>query len=506
MRHDGYIGRRDFLRTALIVGAAGATFGIAGCSPKDDTGTTAVSGAEVSWDEETDVVVVGYGGAGAAAAIEANQAGAQVVIFEKGNFAGGSTALCGQAIFGVNTRTQQEAGITDSVEGALAYFKCVGDGKEDMWLWLLENSGAAVDWLIDLGMEVPAKMGIPGLTVGGQEALFTDVTPIVARSHWSTGLWSVLQSTVEEAALDVRMQTPVTALITDPATGSVIGVKANDGSKDVLVKANKGVILAAGGFSRNARLKQDFVSQYETLSTAGLWDDGDGLNLAASVGASLGWFGLNCSPNWTDPPRPCNFMITGVDEFGFEASWITVNEAGKRFTNERAFYALTGMDILNQTGGHAWVLAGGPNAVQGIEHNTSGVSPLNNMVTGETLADIADALGIDPAALESTVAEWNQFCENGTDAAFGRPSELYPFAEGPYAAAEVMCGEGSTFGGANINTDCEALSALTDEPIPGLYVAGVNNTALGRFYTCCGSAVMQAIVTGRIAGINAAAR
>jgi fumarate reductase flavoprotein subunit len=452
------------------------------------------------------VIVVGYGGAGSSAAIEAREAGAQVIMFEKGNLPGGSTAICGQAIFGVNTKLQKEMGIEDSIEETLAYFKCVGDGKEDMWRMLLEKSGEAVNWLMDRGMEVPAVEAMPGLTLGGQEALYADVTPPIPRTHWSTGLWPILQTGVQDAGIDIRLETPVTALISDPATKTVIGVKARNGSRETYVKANRGVILAAGGFSRNPEMKLNFVSQYEILSIAGSWDDGDGLKLGASVGAGIGYFGLMNSPDYTDPLTKCTFLLSGSTPMVGTPPYITINEQGQRFTNERAFYSYVADDILAQNGGHAWVFTAGAHGLDGLADQQSSIPvPINNTITGETPEDVARSLGADPAVLLATIAEWNNACASGGDGAFGRTEDLYPFVEGPYYAAEVKCGDGSTFGGVIINTNCQALDFLTGEVIPHLYATGVNSAALGRFYPSCGTAVMTSVVTGRIAGAHAAA-
>jgi succinate dehydrogenase/fumarate reductase flavoprotein subunit len=502
------IDRRGFLRGVLTAGVAGAALGIlSGCGPSSNaSGAGQGPGVEPNWDEETDVVVVGYGGAGACAAIEAQSAGARVIVFEKGNFAGGSTAICGQAIFGVNSKLQKEMGIEDSVEEALAYFKCVGDGKEDMWRMLLEKSGEAVDWLMDRGMEVPAVEAMPGLTLGGQETLYADVTPPIPRTHWSTGLWSILQSGVQDAGVEIRLETPVTALITDPATNTVIGVKARNGSRETYVKANRGVILAAGGFSRNPEMKLNFVSQYEILSIAGNWDDGDGLKLGASVGADIGYFGLMNSPDYTDPVTKCTFLLSGSTPMVGAPPYIAINEQGQRFSNERKFYSYIADDILTQKGGHAWVFTAGPHGLDGLADQQTNIPlPIDNTITGETPEDVARALGADPDALLATIAEWNTACANGGDGAFGRTEDMYPFTEGPYYAAEVKCGDGSTFGGVTVNKDSQALNILTGEPIPHLYAAGANSAALGRFYPSCGAAIMTVVVTGRTAGAHAAA-
>ena len=119
---------------------------------------------------------------------------------------------------------------------------------------------------------------------------------------------------------------------------------------------------------------------------------------------------------------------------------------------------------------------------------------------GETLQELAENMGVPAKNLSATIEAWNASCATGTDAQFGRTTGLYPLESGPYYAAEVRPGCASTFGGVTVDESMRVLSALGNEPIPGLYAAGMNTMASGRFYPTCGYAVACALATGRIAG------
>ncbi len=494
--------RRSFAGTAGAITCAGLLgLGMGGIAP-------AAKAKEVTWDEETDVVVVGCGGAGASAAMMAKDGGAEVIIFEKGGTFGSGTALCGQAIMGVGTKQQEEAGYHDTVDEALKYFVEVGDGEEEMFRVILEGTKPAMEWLEGMGCEfVSDEEAIPGITRGGQEDLYAHITASVPRTHWPvSGIWPHMLEKLENDGFDLRLYTPVTSLVIDD-DGAVLGVVAQDEDGNVShVKARRAVVLAAGGFSRDYDMKRLLISKHKIWCGAGIQDDGDGLRLGLQAGSMVGYFGAMMSVIYGDPNAPCSPLITGTSVMEGHPPFIVVNEEGVRFTDEGKFYELMAEDVIKQHGGHGFLISCGDDLTCMKIHSSNGdVSYPNNLVKADTLDDLAAQLGIDAEALKKTVEDWNAFCESGTDSLLGRTRDLVPLGEGPYGAAEVVAGDGSTFGGPVVDPDMHVISALTGEPIPHLYAAGQNSAALGRFYPCCGSAVATCIVTGRIAGTNAAA-
>lgn len=499
--------RRSFVRGALAVGAslAGAA-ALGGCSEKN--GIDSVESG-VEWDEETDVVVIGYGGAGAAATLEATSAGLNVIVLEKDIMAGGATNLSGMsAVIGVNSSIQKELGIEGSVDDAVEYYKQVSNGEESIWRAIWEMSGETIDWLIELGVNFPAVEGeTPGLVTSGQQEKYKDITPAIPYSHFcSDAFWPHLAEAVDATEADVRLSTPATELVVDSETGGVIGVRAKDGAKETLIKANKGVVISAGGYHRSDKLRKRLVTPNEIIQVGTTYDDGDGMLLGVSVGAGTGYFGFVNYPSYTDPTVSCMMLLDGSTRMEGNPPYILINEDGRRFINERAFYSYIATAIMEQPNGHAWVLSSGPSALDGLSDQRvdEPVEP-NNPVVGDSLAEVAEALGVDPAALEATVASWNSACEEGSDPILNRESEFFPLSEGPYYAVELRCACNSTLGGLMINEKCQVLNALTDEPIPHLYAAGSSTMGMGDFYELSGSAVGNAVIGGRIAGRNVSA-
>ena len=494
--------RRIFLKGAGTVAIATGAI-LWGCAPRSEQGEgSSESKVPTTWDEETDVVIVGGGGAGTSAALAAAEAGASVIVLEKSAMTGGSTALCGQAIMGVGTSVQKEAGIEDSVEEAMKYFSEVGDGREDLVRFVVEHRAEAVEWLIDLGMEVPAVIGNPGLVFGGQEKECADLTAPVMRTHYATqpnpGLWPVLQKALDnEENVDVRTNTPATALVQNPQTGEVLGVMAGE-KGETAIKARKGVVLAAGGYARNPDMMRALISRHEVQTTANEGDTGDGMNLGLSAGCGAGYFGMLSNVQYSKPISPCAFIVLGPDTMEGKPPFICVNMKGERWSNERKFYSYICDDLLKQPEGRAFVLTCGNEGLTGLG------KAADEAYKADTLTDLAGQMGVDADTLSATVEQWNAGCAQGTDAQFGRESELYPLERGPYYAAEVKPGCASTFGGITVDTDMRAIAAVTGQPIGRLYAASMNSMALGRFYPTCGAAVATAITTGRQAGANVA--
>ena len=195
-------------------------------------GGALAQGLPEKWDDEADVVVVGYGAAGAAAAAEAHDAGADVLLLEKLAFPGGNALLCGGAVYGAGTSVQKELGIDDSPEQMAKYYEQIKPGlnKPEFIEIISAKSAEAVEWLLSHGAKVPAKYGVPGLTAGGFENLYEHITPARTRSHWveggGPGLFAAFKNAVDSRGIRVRFNTPATRLIRNPATGDIVGVRA----------------------------------------------------------------------------------------------------------------------------------------------------------------------------------------------------------------------------------------------------------------------------------------
>jgi flavocytochrome c len=485
--------RRDFVKGLAVAGAVTAAGGVlAGCQ-KGDT----VSLVPEKWDEEVDVVVIGLGGAGAAAAIEAHDAGAEVIILEKGVMAGGSTSMCGQCIYGAGTSVQKALGIEDSAEDMFNYYKAVCDGDQEIMKLLCDNSADDIEWLINLGMKVPAEIGMPGITIGGVEPLFAHVAPPVPRSHWSSSegnLWPILLKAIEDRGIKYYLETPASKLITNGQ--EIVGVTATKEGKPWQIKAGKGVVIAAGGFSRNKEMLYNLVSSAELVPFTCLTDDGDGIKMAQSAGAAVAFVdGILDVPTWKNPEIPNSFLIS-PEYIAGQPPYIVVNLNGNRFVDETTFYEYSNPKILAQPESICFVIASGEAGKNAIL--------TQDVKSSETIEGLAQELGIDPAGLAGTVKKWNQYCQDGQDPDCGRAKLFSPIDSGPYYGGATYPGFAATMGGIKVNTKSEVLDALSSQPVARLYAAGCGAASYGRFYPGCGSQVNQIICTGRIAGKNVA--
>lgn len=382
---------------------------------------------------------------------------------------GGSTALCGQAIMGVGTSVQKAAGIEDSVEEAFGYFSTIGDSREDLLRLILENSADTVEWLIGLGAQFPAEIGNPGLVYGGQEVEREDLAKPVMRTHYAVkpepGIWPVLENAALASPLiHAELNCRVTGLIQDAPGGRVLGVVSESGKT---YAARKGVVLSAGGYARNPQMMNALISRHMVQTTANLQDTGDGLNLGLAAGASSGYFGMLSNVQYSKPVSPCVFIVLGPDTMEGKPPFILVNANGCRWSNERKFYSYICTDLLAQPNGVGYLVTCGEAGLKGLGYAAE------QAYRGETLQELAENMGVPAKNLSATIEAWNASCATGTDAQFGRTTELYPLESGPYYAAEVRPGCASTFGGVTVDESMRVLSALGNEPIPGLYAAGM---------------------------------
>ena len=453
-------------------------------------GGLVVDATSVPWDRETDVLVVGCGGAGAAAALHAAENGAEVLVLEKGSMTGGNTARCGQAIAVGGSDEQAAIGIEDSPEAFAEYLKASGQGDPELLGIIGLESLNTYKWLCSIGVEVPPVNDSPGVTFGGNH----DFPPEIPRTHWTYGIWPVLDQALADAGIEVLLETPATALITDVHTGEVVGAVAGS---DTLIKARKGVVLSAGGFTNNPDLVYDYVTTLPFVSIAGVTDDGDGIALGQSIGAGVAFLDSgNDVPCYPGIKNACPYFVESTSA-GDKPAYIGVNKNGKRFVNEYDFQIPINRAIMQQPGGMCYIVVG----ETGLEY--AGIDMELTTKTSDSIEGLAEAIGLDPQVLSQTVEEWNANCAAGTDPLFGRSQVLKPI-EGPtYAAAEICPGFANTLSGLKTDKETRVLTALGGRPIARLYAAGNNGSFMGRMYCTCGMAVSGSITTGIIAGNNA---
>jgi succinate dehydrogenase/fumarate reductase flavoprotein subunit len=467
--------------------------------------------SEDTWD----VIVIGGGGAGLAAAVTAAEQGASVLLFESEHELGGSTQLSAGLFTAADTSVQRGLGIEDSAEKFFQHYM-------DLNHWMLkpglvrtfcENSGPTLEWLIGLGLEIPARESgnahMPGLCQAGVEDIWRGHVP----KDQGYGLVQVLDKARRALGIEVVLGTRVQSLSME--SGRVVGVVADD----IEVRAGA-VVVASGGFAQNPALVDRY---YPVANAAGAslfvvaapGSRGDHLGFAAQVGSAItgeGW-GLMLPTayfqrhhHWTSgfPPK----------------SRIYVNGHGRRFMDEDASYAVSTGIIEAQVGG-AWAVFD-ETARMNLPVGYTDWTPervqeeadAGRTVRADTLADLAAKMGVPAGALEATVARWNSQLPAGIDDDFLRHRTLTnkgstanpdPIGQGPYYAVKVLPAElVCTHAGMEIDGDASVLGG-NGTPIDGLFAAGEAGAGLlGLRYVGGGNAVANALTMGRIAGRSAA--
>lgn len=434
-----------------------------------------------------DVVVIGGGAAGIAAASEAKDAGASVLLLEKQAGMGGNTIISGGIIYATGTQAQKDAGIEDSVEALVDYWFQRAEGNADKALLTMvaEKSNATIEWLQAGGVQL-GNLGPTGLSPVPR-ALYT--------ANGGSGFIVPMAQLIQNKGVDVRTETPAVALLTNEA-GAVVGVEAiaADGHK-VTVNA-KSVVIATGGFDGSQAMMRKYSPEYaDELFYAAAGNTGDGINMAIEVGADTvfkgGVIGLRgiLPTSFADATNGLVWM-----------PYLMVNEIGERFINESTDYPVVHTALAKQH--HAYLIF---DATQMSAAVVAGLIDEGYAFTGNTLEELADAMKVDEATFLATVARYNEL-KGQEDVDFGKAAAaMTGVGEGPYCAVRVRPATIGTMGGIKVDLDMHVLKA-DGTAISGLYAAGAcaNGDFFYKEYPASGTSIMMCFTTGRIAGENAA--
>ena len=459
-----------------------------------------------------DVVVVGSGGTGMAAAASAAGEGAKVLVFEKLPMIGGSSAFAGGAIAAGNTKAQARAGEKDTTPEGFAKIwlddqkRSYQGGNSNYPDEALVRSMTAsftetIDWLeetVGHTFAKPRPFGYGGPNYAHAPA--ESPVPASGRGSSPAGGRFVIKNVkiyLDKLGVPVRTSTPVDSLIMDEK-GAVAGVRAHDKTKRYEVSA-KAVVLATGGFAHSREMMEKLVPVYAPFvdkSVASVGDTGDGIRMAVEAGGVMyddAWvIGLYVSS--LDPKLSKTY--TSKDKY---KDRVFVNEKGERFVNEDLPY-LTDPVAMQKS---AWAIVDSSNEKNAALLNEC--KDLKIAAKGATWAELAKAMGVPADALERTMTDYNKACETGVDKTFGKPAAyLKPFLKAPFYAVRVVPQTGGTMGGVKVNDKFEVVRA-DGTPIQGLYAGGevINRPYYNRVYTS-GTGLGIAYTSGRIAGENAA--
>jgi succinate dehydrogenase/fumarate reductase flavoprotein subunit len=542
----GEISRRRFLTGGVAVVGAASLGMLAGCSSQDGGSAPggSQSAADITWDAETDVVVVGFGGAGASAAIGASDAGASVILLEKApeKDAGGNTSVSGG---GGLYPTE------DKVQEAFEFLrfqmpKSIIDDEEIHGF--VDELVSEVQWLEDHGATVDVIDGTPGGAMYAHHPLASGLNKQLRVGGNGAGLFKFLKGATEgSAGVEIRYETPATRLLFNAETKEVFGVVAQGPGGEVNIKAKKGVVLACGGFENDPFMRNTFYAPEVPIYPCGTpYNTGDGLRMVEPLGvklrgfSSIEWGCHCCKPASEEVGVHVGFTFLGLEPW---ANAIMTNDQGKRFVNEtqpvvgsfpiilRPLHEKSqipelafDMDTLRYTNLPMYMVFGETRINAGPLFNGASKNAGNHwthihdwytwsddnqveitkgwITKADSLEELATKLNIDPAGLKATVEAYDAACASGSDAEFGRTEILSPIGNGPFYGCEMGLGIINTQGGPARDAAHHVLD-WDNKPIPRLYSAGEFGSIYVFLYQGAGN--VSEIFGGRVAGANAAA-
>lgn len=459
-----------------------------------------VEEGETAGDMSADVVVIGAGGAGLCAAIEAKDQGAgTVILLEKMASIGGTTFTSQGVIGAYGSDLQKEMGIELTFEEMYDNLMSNASYHLDPALTTitLEKSGETINWLADrVGMNfTDVKVGYGPLQMMHQV------------EGAGAGMAEPFSKSLDDAGVELMLETKATELVMN-ADGSVGGVKAEKAGSEFTITA-KSVVICTGGYAYNPELTARFTP--ELAGTFGIGfpgSTGDGIIMASNVGAATTHTDdMMCVLKDYTIMAEHNGTSATASNNGFMSlpNMIMVGAEGKRFVNEKDQGYMTQklngpvFDQMHKDGlGYVWAISD-----QAAIDATGGKTKRNldlEYVTGNTIEEFAANLGVDAAGLEETINNFNAYVDAGYDQEFRRTGDELAKLTAPYVAIPLVPCEIITYGGIARNENAEVLRA-DGTSIPGLYVAGeasANSAYMGFTLANC-------FAWGRIAGANAAA-
>lgn len=472
----------------------------------------------IAWDGQYDVVVAGFGGAGAVAASTAADEGASVLLVEKApeGHEGGNTRYCGQLfVYG-----------DEDEEATAAYYRALyGQHQipDAMFNVFVKNVAHMYDVVANLfGLDKKDFVNYTGTNLGYMSPEYPEFpgSDHISLNSLHTGysdgyFWQQYRKLVTDRSdkIDVWFESPATHLIQDPTTKTILGVQVERDGKVLNIRANNGVVLATGGFENNPEMVADYLglTQYNCLGS--LYNTGDGVSMALEINADL-WHMeayeglLSFAGSCVAVPAGERAGSMSTRPFASGAS-IMVAGDGSRMIRE------------NETSRHghvkqgdAWVNIRRPlksyiicTAAVYEAAVASNNFPQNaiNVQQASSIKELAKLIDMDPDALTATVERFNGYAKDGYDPEFGRtPSSMAPITGNSFYAIETNANMLNTQGGPRRNENAEVLD-VSGNPIPHLYSAGELG-GITAFQYNGGGNMAECIIFGQIAGKNAAAK
>jgi 3-oxo-5alpha-steroid 4-dehydrogenase len=478
---------------------------------------TPIAAASItSWDDEADVVIAGYGVAGAAAAVEAARAGADVLVVERTGSWGGAAAMAGGFIYlGGGTALQKACGFDDSVDNMAAFLNvAMGPGADkDRIADYCAGSVAHFDWLVGCG--VPFKeeffsepgwepMGDQGLMYSGGENSFpfnTIATP-APRGHVpqmqnkkqgeaSAGymLMKPLVETATTAGARALYDARVQSLIVDP-DGRVVGLRGRRYGTELSIRAHSGVVLAMGSFAYNDAMVAQYAPRIAGRPAASIEQhDGQAIRMAQALGADLAHMDATEVAIFIDPQQ----LVRGI----------LVNGRGQRYVAEDTYPGRIGQLTLYHQDNAAYLIIDSDAQDEAMNSWSPKLMLRPATWVADTVADLERDMGLTPGSLQATVAAYNEGAARGEDPLLHKKPEWLRPIGSPVGAIDLCENTGGfTLGGLRTSLDAEVLH-VSGEPIPGLFAAGRSTAGLAAWGYASGVSLGDGSFYGRRAGRSA---
>ena len=544
MSKSTQVSRRNFVMGMGLASASLAVAGLAGCSSPAPAKEENTASPEEAWDRETDILIVGSGYAGLCAAIEAAQAGSEVVLLEKNTVLGGNSILCaGNAQFGGGNSVQKAAGLEDTPERFYNEVFEYGSNRAvpELLHTFVDHANECVDWMQD-------ELGIvfkENITQNEGHSVPCSLTPDKSNAYPGSGgisYWYAMHEKAVDLGTEILLEHKATKFI-QAEDGTVIGMEVEADGATKRFKARKAVILGSGGWKSNEAMRLNYDPRLNSdLSAGGLpyvETTGELTNEAVNIGAGTRDMSFVCEfrfkwgtrfyqvwmPADIENPPSTGVGMT-INDF---SNVVLVKGDGKRFVDENAakvypqepFYDA----YLNlETPRSVWAIVDANGAeglkwdVEALKSPAEDKAPYLNpdyVAIGDTLDDLATKIGVPADALKSEIERYNGFAAAGSDEDFGKEVIDAPLETGPFYAVKIQFFAHDQMGGLVANTKgqvCKRSEHAGPDPIeldkqeiiPHLYAAG----------ECVGGYVGKDrghgkisiyMVFGRIAGQNAAA-
>lgn len=453
----------------------------------------------------TDVLIIGAGGSGLAAANAAIRENKKVIVIDKMPQVGGATALSGGLFIGPGSKLQEELLEVKNDSAEIAYNDLLIGGEDNdksLLKLFTDNSGPTIDWLYyDLKLPV----------VKGTQFVEHTNPRVFGMEGGAAAITDLLLQKFKEAGGEVLLETKANELIVKD--GVVAGAIAEGPDKGIITINAKNTILATGGYGNNAELLNDSVA--DAIYYGSPSSTGDGLKMAEKVNAATQYMDhLKVYPGGLQTSPGKGHVISAGEVFACTTTGaILVNKEGQRVVNENSSFVDIKLKTIEQPNKMLYLLldkAGYDQWVKGILQfkqmsqesidkyiKQNGGTPL--LANGASIEEVAKIAEIDPAALKSTVDKFNGYVKAGKDADFGR-KELFPFGEGPYYLIEQRLRFATSLGGLKVDNNMQVLTE-DGNPISGLYAAGEVVGGVHGKEAMPGCMVTWALTSGRLAGL-----